>query len=62
MDPNNSTRIATTEAYLDGFNAVFNFQIAASASGLVASFFIKKFTMNQALSSHYTARHTSYAE
>jgi hypothetical protein len=62
MDTTDPARIGTTQAYLHGFYAVFNFMTAVSASGLIVSLFIKKFSMNKTLSVHYTARHTGYAD
>jgi hypothetical protein len=58
MNTTDPARVATTQAYLHGFYAVFNFMTAVSASGLVVSLFIGKFSMDKSFSAHYTARST----
>ncbi|KAH7130418.1 major facilitator superfamily-domain-containing protein [Dendryphion nanum] len=44
------------ESYAHGFRGVFIFMTAVAGSGLLASLFIKKFNMNKALVSKYSAR------
>lgn len=55
-------RIGAIEAYVHGFRWVFLTMAIAAASALVASAFIKKFSMNKRLQSMYTAREISEPE
>lgn len=44
------------EAYMKGFRYVFMMMTGISGSALVVSFVIRKFSMDKALSTHFTAR------
>jgi hypothetical protein len=43
-------------SYVKGFEAVFIMLTAVAASALIASFFIKKFSMDKILLNQFTAR------
>lgn len=49
-------RTAILESYMYGFHAVFIFMTAISASALVASFMIRKFSMDKILLTAYSVR------
>lgn len=44
------------EAYMKGFNSVFTMTTAIAGSALIASFAIKKFSMDKILLSQFTAK------
>ncbi|KAE9963481.1 hypothetical protein BLS_009251 [Venturia inaequalis] len=56
LKQDNPTRTGAIEAYVHGFRWVFLTMAIAAASALVASAFIKKFSMDKRLLSMYTAR------
>ncbi len=56
MALNNPVRIGALEAYTHGFQAVWIFMTATAATGLLASVFIKKFSLDKILMSNYSAR------
>jgi hypothetical protein len=44
------------DAYMNGFHSVFIMMTGVAASALVVSFVIRKFSMDKALSTQFTAR------
>jgi hypothetical protein len=48
-------RTGVLEAYVHGFRGVWIMMITISATGLLASLFIKKFSMDKLLKSEFTA-------
>lgn len=49
-------KTAVLESYMHGFHAVFIFVTAMSASALVASFVIRKFSMDKILLTAYSVK------
>jgi hypothetical protein len=49
-------KTAILESYMEGFHSVFIMMIAISSSALVASLFIKKFSMDKILLAQFSAR------
>jgi hypothetical protein len=62
MQPNDAIRIGALEAYVSGFRWIFLTMAIGAGSALVASLFIKKFSMDKSLRSLYTARDLSDLE
>ncbi len=49
-------KVAILESYMHGFHAVFIFVTAVSASAFVASFVIRKFSMDKILHAAYSVK------